>query len=639
MATPKYGPAFVLNLFQNAIDPVAAGEIRPQGGHPYLEKDNALWIITHDRYGLPVERRLSWFTARILVDIREFDGQAERRFYEISCATEAVTREITLSLEEFETPGWPRKYLGHHAVVEPQQWPHVVNAICLLSQSQYAVRYCHVGWIELNGEWVYLHSGGGIGAKGHQSGIAMSLGAALADIQLELAKTPNECVEAVRSMLRILGISNKKRIGHILLATALRAVMLRPANFSVHVQGDKENFKSAATGVVQAFFGSRFDGIHFPAMWRDTTYSILESLFLFKNCLCTVDDLKLPNSKRQKDEIEIKADTVFRAQGNLEGRGRLDRNLGQRAKRPPRGILLSSGEDYAPAGSADSRTLTIDIAKADIDRKELTELQAAGAGAVLSIGMGEYLKWLAGDFDRRTLTFEDRVKELRAGHSGRLAWSLPELQAAEELFLEFAVEIAAIDAARRQGLITECQNALAEAEAAMAADRAGSDPATRFLRLVGAGIIAGLAHLVNDAAQAPQNAEALGWRMEGKEMRARGLQVGLLDSDDVWLHEEAALTVARQMAAGSGEAFEISVRALRKSLHNQGKLKTTSFPARTTYTVRKRIAGIERDCLHVRLDDLFGGSAAGGTGTGGSNTGSTGAGAKGGGYHPPQPPP
>ena len=77
-------------------------------------------------------------------------------------------------------------------------------------------------------------------------------------------------------------------------------------------------------------------------------------------------------------------------------------------------------------------------------------------------------------------------------------------------FLAFAADSGAIDANERARLWQACWTALGQAAARQSDCQAASEPARRFLDLLGAALAAGRAHVASLDGDAPPNAGAFG---------------------------------------------------------------------------------------------------------------------------------
>ena len=67
--------------------------------------------------------------------------------------------------------------------------------------------YTHTGWRKVDGNWLYLHAGGAIGAAGALSGVNVRLPSGLSRYELQLPMEPEAMALAVRASIRLVGYS------------------------------------------------------------------------------------------------------------------------------------------------------------------------------------------------------------------------------------------------------------------------------------------------------------------------------------------------------------------------------------------------------------------------------------------------
>jgi len=148
---------------------------------------------------------------------------------------------------------------------------------------------------------------------------------------------------------------------------------------------------------------------------------------------------------------------------------------------------------------------------------------------------------------------------------------------------------------------------------AQAAQQAAADPVQRFLDLLQSALAAGEAHLADGTGGVPsRNPAAWGWRdisnNPEKNMKCawepRGYCVGWMDEDNVFLEPAAAFRAAQSMAGSRNEALGVSVRTLTKRIKERGLLASIDI-ARQTLTVRRTLAGRQRNVLHIQQRNLW----------------------------------
>ena len=124
-----------------------------------------------------------------------------------------------------------------------------------------------------------------------------------------------------------------------------------------------------------------------------------------------IDDFAPCGSDQDKRRLNRIADRVFRAQGNLSGRGRMSADTSLRPRMFPRGLILSTGEDIPTGQSLGARMVVIEVSPQMIDPTRLAELQRF-RGNRASV-MSAYIRSLAPQIAARRRTHRDLVASQR----------------------------------------------------------------------------------------------------------------------------------------------------------------------------------------------------------------------------------
>ena len=179
-----------------------------------------------------------------------------------------------------------------------------------------------------------------------------------------------------------------------LMAAAIRA-LLGKCELSIHLVGPTGVFKTELAALIQQCYGPAMDALHLPAAWSSTANALEGMAFLAKDAVLVVDDLAPGGSATEVSRIHREAGRVFRAQGNRSARRRMRPDATLRPAKPPRGLLLSTGEDVPIGQSIRARVNVIEVNANDIDAGKLSECQAdAAAGLYASMTAG-FVRWLA----------------------------------------------------------------------------------------------------------------------------------------------------------------------------------------------------------------------------------------------------
>jgi len=268
-----------------------------------------------------------------------------------------------------------------------------------------------------------------------------------------------------------------------------------------------------------------------------------------------VDDFAPGGSSTDVARYHGAADRVFRAAGNHAGRCRLDSTARLREPKPPRALILSTGEDVPRGQSVRARMLVLELLKNSVDIRHLTECQKCARDGLYSEAMGGFVCWLACELEDKRAWLAHKVTEYRhralssSGHA-RIPDIVANLQAGFELFLKFSVECGAIGQAERDRSAECCWEALLNAAAEQGKHQAETEPASRFLALLRSLLASGRAHLeARDGGEPDHLPGSCGWHPDNSGRRLPlGECLGWVGDDGVYLEPSAAFR-AVQVAA------------------------------------------------------------------------------------------
>jgi hypothetical protein len=216
--------------------------------------------------------------------------------------------------------------------------------------------------------------------------------------------------EAIRASLALLDLAELRLMVPIL-AAVYRAV-LGGCDFGLHLAGPSGVFKSEAAALAQQHYGQELDARHLPGSWSSTANSLELAAFLAKDAVFVVDDFA-PQGGTDSQRLHRDADRLFRGQGNQSGRQRMTARGDIRQAKPPRGLILSTGEDIPRGQSLRARLLILEISPGDIDPARLTECQRDAAAGLYAQAMACYLAWLAPKFGDLRGSLKSKIAELR----------------------------------------------------------------------------------------------------------------------------------------------------------------------------------------------------------------------------------
>lgn len=616
---------------------------------PYRRSARGLWLIRHDREGRPYAQPLTNFTAQIVGDTVEDDGAETRRAFELEatlCAgapQRRAPRRFQLPAERFSAMTWPTEQLGAAAILYPGQSAreHARVAIQLFSAAAPERRvFTHTGWRQLDGAWLYLHAEGAIGAAGTCADIAVALAGDLARYALPALPTPGSpdddmqqprIREAVHASLRLL------EVAPIAVTAPLFAAIWRAAlgetDFTPHLTGPTGEGKSELAALCQQHYGATMDARHLPASWASTGNALEAQAFHTKDALLVVDDFIPTGSAVDAARLHREADRVLRAQGNHSGRGRLRADTTARPAKPPRGMILSTGEDIPRGASLRARMLVIEHAPGTLDWRRLQVCQRDAADGRYALALAAFLRWVAGHYEevqarlrpqaaRAAFELSDLAGPLeRTEQPGngmrhmRTNDSVAQLIAGMRVFAEFACAAQALTAEQASALCERIAQALLRVAERQTSLHAQGEPTQRFLTLLAAAIASGEAHLANLVGERPAGAAPWGWRATGRGDLGDGFEwtawspigkkVGWLNGDDLYLLPDAAYAAAQRVGQASGDGLSVTPGTLWKRLHERGLLVSRDA-SRQTLKVRITAEGHRPSVLHLSARALSG---------------------------------
>ncbi len=196
-----------------------------------------------------------------------------------------------------------------------------------------------------------------------------------------------------------------------LLAAVYRAV-LGPCDFALHLTGSTGAGKSELAALIQRHFGAGFDGRHLPGSWSSTANALEALAFSAADAVLVVDDFAPTAGAGDVDRAHRDADRLLRAQGNRSGRLRMRPDGSLRATKPPRGPIVSTGEDLPRGQSLRPRVLVVDVGRSDVDWGRLTDCQAHAGAGHLAQALAGFLRWMAGRYEATQSQFA-ALPELR----------------------------------------------------------------------------------------------------------------------------------------------------------------------------------------------------------------------------------
>jgi len=580
----------------------------------YWSDDRGTWWDKHTKDGT-VTTQLANFRASIEAQVIESDGVEERRYLELRAEVNGRESSFRVPAGSFSSMNWAMEHLGPAACVEAGfgTRDHVRAAIQKLSPATATKRvFTHTGWTQIEGEgFCYLHAGGAVGTKGTVAGVEVELPESARDVHLPEEKPePSECASSIDAFLSM----GDARLTYPLLGAVARAP-IGGSDLSVYVAGPSGVYKTCVAAIAQSFWGAGFNDRRLPGSWSSTANSLEMLAFTFKDGLLIIDDFAPGGSTQDVRRLHQAADRLLRAQGNRSGRGRLRSDGTLRPAKPPRGMIISTGEDIPAGHSLRARLFILEVSQGDVDLEWLTKCQHRAERGVFAGVLARYVCWLAPRLGSVRERIRDRVSERRTsasrsllGHA-RAPGNAAELGASVEVFAKFLVDEGAIAEERSARMIEKAWAAIEEAAQAQVSMLEGAEPTVRFLELLSSAIGSGEAHLAGPEGGKPENPEAAGWRKGADGTRdyiPHGTRAGWVDGEDLFLDIEAALKASRRMC-GEAESLALTSRTLAKRLQEKGRLQSRDAE-RGKNTIRRKLEGKRRVVLHLHASTLGFGS-------------------------------
>lgn len=461
------------------------------------------------------------FVAEIVEDMLVDDGAEQTREFVVEGETKdgkklprivVPAREFASSSAIWATAGW-----GSRAIVHADCMMHIHPAIQFFSSAKRTNVYAHTGWRRVDGHLVYLTAGGIIG------------GAVEAQVRLDSTltryalptepSTREQVVEAARAALLLLDVA-PDRVTIPGLAAVFRAPLCEwlSCDAVVWLFGPTGALKSSLAALLLGFYGASFDRERLTASWQDTAASLETKLFRAKDVLVVIDDFA-PRGVEDRDDLRRKAAQVIRGVGNGQNRSRMRPDMTGRPDRPPRALVMGTGEDMPSGESIVARTFPIGMRREDVDLGKLSEVQRRAHlfPIVMRAYIEQIISWDAADPDfARTMRtrFQAFRSEFSAGGHLRAPATAAHLAIGWRAFCNFAAGIGAITRDEAQALTIRGDEALRAQLEAQATVSRDEDAVRRWLRWLRTLITGGRVRLEEEDQDIMQQAgsDCIGWQ-------------------------------------------------------------------------------------------------------------------------------
>lgn len=555
---------------------------------------------------------LSNFSAVIVANLLDFDTpEAKPRMaFLLSVIFEGREEafEIEVPAKDFARMEWV-ELLIRGAAVAPGKVAreHLRYAIQRMSNAVTRKRYRFIGWVEDEGQMIYIHAGGAIGAEGEVPGVVASLSDPIDRFRLSLPENREQAYEDALAQVELFSMEPADVIVP-LMGTTFRAP-LGPSRLTAHLAGEQEVGKTYLMGLFQMNFGPKM-GEELPASWVDgsSANGISRVYARAGDALVVSDDLRVTGGPKDVKLMDI-YDQVTRAHYNRAAPRKLTREGGERNDPPSRCTAITTGEVLPQGHSTRSRVVCLMLSVRSTP--DASDLARRGAEGVLARGMGGFVRWLAPSAKRT----RDRISVAERAAADR--WRLGVSDRAAGLFGAIAL---GLDALFKYWLDVRAQTpeevAAHRARAEVALRRVAiehgervkeEDPVPKFVQMLRTLLASGKAYLSTPQGTAPIDCHLYGWRASssfkptdgpdgeerGPNFAPYGLRLGFVRTSEgrMWIMLDVAYGLVRDMARANGDTFGVAREDLPKRLHQRGLLAADELKSRQTYTTRLRVEG------------------------------------------------
>ena len=583
------------------VIPAAMRSLKERSNHLYTIDQGCICLNKPGETGDDVIPLANFFL-RITEDIIKDNGKDTTRHFKIGGLTtdNKMLRPVIIPVSTFKSLGWITEAWGTQAVVYAgsNTQDHLRVALLLQSKDEAIQKtvFTHTGWREINGKMTYLTNAGAIGEKN----VMVEMEDALINYNIPepVGDAANPALAMQRS-LAFLDIANKREVTLPLLAMMYLAPLcsiLDPA-FTLWYNGQTGSFKSTIISLALNHFG--FFSYHsLPANWSSTENNLETLLFLCKDAPMVIDDFAPGSNSYQARQLEGKAERIVRSQGNKQSRGRNNADNTTQSSHPPRGLLISSGEQLPGGESRNARIFTVDIEREDIDKTKLTEAQHNTH--FYRAAMYHYLLWLREQYPDLSKTLIPQWEKLRDEFQGaNIHPRLPDVTASLYIGLSkvigYAVSINAINKRNAANILKEGKDCFIKLAVEQGKLVEELRPGKRFLAAIRSLLATGTARLRDREETGPPTPvpgqSIIGWDD--------------LQNGHILLDPEMAMMVVKRFYQNKEEPFTIKDRAVFHDLKRLGytdcdkdrrdKVERFGKDIRRVIAVKRNIVAIDMD--------------------------------------------
>ena len=586
-------------------------EVNDESGH-WIARDDGIWIEveTND----PIDGTISTlqplanFTARIVASVTRNDGAEthhhERIEWRLGSHVSVVDAEAIDLLEHPDRVA--REALGPGAIIPfkipPRRLGEAISRFSSLSPIQELMIYTHLGWEYIDKKPVYLSAGATIGAHGVVDGLAAEPPPALCGFKLP--PPPDNPILAIRSVLKLLEIA-PDRIMVPLLGAVWRAP-IGDVDWALALSGHTGVRKSTLAALAQSFWvpDARYD--HLPSSFMATANSIADLEFLAADALLVVDEYTPRGSDGEQARYGATAERILRGASNHAGRTRMRADGSIKPDRPPKSLVLVTGESEIEGESLRARTIMIEVEGGDVPTgAALSACQQCAQAGTYTQAMSAWIQYIAyatpAQMRQRLREFPNLIGN--AGHD-RSRRNLNDVASVWLEWLTWAARVGGISSEERIALSERVIVAITELAKTQERQIAEASVGERFVRLLLSSLNAGQAGIT-----------PLGTITSQVQTWATALEhakpsVGWVAGHELWLDPGAATAVVKEQARKEGQPLAASPRSIAADLH-RARLFLDVDPRQ--YSVRRSVFGRRSRVWVLAVSALVGEESPGNT--------------------------
>ena len=554
----------------------------------YVTLDGKI-IYRKETYRGTMEKTVTDWTATALYQTCQVDDDGKQNHVTtIELKRGDKSKTLDVPGEVFVDDVALRRFIGSNAgaqyIVRAGMSKHLVPAIVQLSGEFPTHRhYNFMGWMELDGRWVYVSPTDCITAKGKLAeSPKVELDQRLRDYGVK-ASSWKDSLQAFDAMIKVM----PPELAPCLISFALLPVIQRflpktATRPAIHLVGTSGSGKSEIASLLSSFYG-QFNRDTPPAQWGDTINTVEVLGYPLADALYWVDDYK---------DIYSDPRTFTRflqAYSRNLGRGRLTREAKVRREKPCRGLILSTGETNLEGEmSVASRMLALQISpwkQRDPEGKALHRAEALRDD--LSGFTAHFASWVAQQLTDNDLVEDitNRFSQNLRGYNAKLTAQLGKNEHHDRAVKNWAVLITVYQLLARflkqmdeDYLLPSWQDVIVENVRALREERASEV----FLDLLGQ-LLAGGQIVLDDDMKNPN------------EYPSNVTVVGYKDDTSIYLLPEIAFKAVNKV-----QTIHFSTTAIGMQLKEDGIL----IPGNQTLTVQRRVRGARVRLWQLKSDFL-----------------------------------